>query len=124
GTTVMVRVVPSMKTNAGRLLVNDEASALAPQPDGSLSGSFTIDKQGFYRIELTGPHGEKVDATPQYTIDVVDDQAPSVSFVKPGRDTQASPVEEVFLEAKAADDYGIRQLQLTYSVNGGHPKSV
>jgi len=31
--------------------------------DGSLTGSFAIKGQGFYRIELTGPHGEKVEAT-------------------------------------------------------------
>jgi len=90
GTEVLVRVVPSMKTNAGRLLVNSDAAALTPDADGSLTGSFKIDKQGFYRIEITGPHGEKVDASPQYTIDVLDDQGPSVSFVKPGRDTQAT----------------------------------
>ena len=75
--------------------------------------------QGFYRIELTGPQGEKVDASPQYTIDVIDDQAPAVRFTKPGRDTQASPVEELFLEARADDDYGVKSLQLFYSVNGG-----
>ena len=32
----------------------------------------------------------------------------SVSFTKPGRDTSASPIEEVFLEAKAEDDYGVK----------------
>ena len=52
-----------MTTPGGRLLLNDGASRLplTPQADGSLTGTFTIDKQGFYRIELDGPHGEKVD---------------------------------------------------------------
>ena len=27
---------------------------------------------------------------------------------KPGRDTSVSPIEEVFVEANAEDDYGIR----------------
>src|SRR6185295_11090928 len=83
-----------------------------------------IKSQGFYRIELTGPQGEKVEASPQYTIDVIDDQAPSVRFTKPGRDSQASPVEELFLEARADDDYGVKSLQLFYSVNGGAPKTI
>jgi uncharacterized protein DUF4175 len=125
GTEVRVRVVPSIASRAGRILLNDAgASALTPQADGSLTGSFTIDKQGFYRIELNGPQDEKVDASPQYTIDALDDQPPSVSFVKPGRDTGASPVEEVFLQAKADDDFGVKQLQLTYTVNGGHAKTI
>src|SRR5207249_4794795 len=49
---------------------------------------------------------------------------PVVRFTKPGRDSQATPVEDLFLEARADDDYGIKQLQLFYSVNGGAPKSV
>ena len=45
-------------------------------------------------------------------------------FNKPGRDTQASPVEEVFAEVRADDDFGVKQLQMFYSVNGGAEKTV
>jgi hypothetical protein len=125
GTEVQLHVVPTMATPGGRILMKDGgAMPLTTGPDGSLTGSFKIDGQGFYKIELTGPHAEKVDASPQYTIDVIDDQPPAVHFTKPGRDTQATPVEELFLEVRADDDYGVKQLQLFYSVNGGAPKSV
>src|SRR5439155_9865839 len=83
-----------------------------------------VEKQGFYRIELQGPHGEKVTASPQYTIDVLTDQTPSVSFAKPGRDTQATAVEEVFTEVRADDDFGVKQVQMFYSVNGGPEKTI
>src|SRR4029078_2798536 len=49
---------------------------------------------------------------------------PTVSFTNLGRDTSASPIEEVFLEAKAEDDYGVKTLDLVYSVNGGAEKTV
>jgi hypothetical protein len=125
GTEVVLRVVPTMTTPDGRIVLSESAARpLVRQADGSLIGSFKIDKQGFYRIELTGPQGEKVEASPQYTIDVIDDQAPSVRFTKPGRDSQASPVEELFLEARADDDYGVKSLQLFYSVNGSTPKTI
>src|SRR5438094_815950 len=125
GTDVLFRVTPTMKTPGGRIVLNDGSSAtLTAQADGTLTGNFAVKTQGFYKIELTGPHGEKVDASPQYTIDVIDDQAPMVRFSKPGRDSQATPVEELFLEARADDDYGVRNLQLYYSVNGGAQKSV
>jgi hypothetical protein len=125
GTEVRMRVVPSMKTPGGKVLVNESGSGpLTPAPDGSLSGGFTIDQQGFYRIELTGPNGERVEASPKYTIDVLEDQPPIVAFTKPGRDSSASPVEEVFLEARADDDFGIRQLQLVYTVNGSQEQTV
>ena len=52
------------------------------------------------------------------------DQAPSVRFAKPGRDTQATPVEEVFAEVRADDDFGVKQVQLFYSVNGGAEKTI
>src|SRR5262245_2578572 len=125
GTIVQLHITPTMAAPSGRILLNDGASApLTTESDGSLTGSFKIDRQGFYRIELTGPHAEKVDASPQYTIDVIDDQAPAVHFTKPGRDTQATPVEELFLEARADDDYGVKSLQLFYSVNGGPSKTI
>ena len=85
GTEVVLRVVPTMTTPDGRIVLSEGAARpLVKQADGSLIGSFKIDRQGFYRIELTGPQGEKVEASPQYTIDVIDDQAPSVRFTKPG----------------------------------------
>jgi hypothetical protein len=125
GTEVVLRVTPTMTAPDGKIVLSDgNARPLARQADGTLTGSFTISQQGFYRIQLTGPHAEQVDASPQYTIDVIDDQPPSVHFTKPGRDTQASPVEELFLEARADDDYGVKSLQLFYSVNGSTPKTI
>src|SRR5256885_283088 len=125
GTEVVLHVTPTVSTPDGKIRLSDGgAMALTRQADGPLTGSFKIAQQGFYRIELTGPHGEKVDASPQYTIDVIDDEPPSVHFTKPGRDTQASPVEELFLEARADDDYGVKSLQLFYWVNGSTPKSI
>src|SRR5205085_3112742 len=42
----------------------------------------------------------------------------------PGRDTQASPIEEVFVEARADDDFGVQDLDLVYSVNGAAEKTI
>ena len=60
----------------------------------------------------------------KFTIDALEDLPPTVSFEKPKRDIKASPVEEVFLQARADDDFGVRQLDLVYSVNGGEEKTV
>ena len=76
--------------------------------------SFVADHDGFYRIELEASGGPRVGGSPKYSIDVLTDQPPTVSFTKPGRDTSASPIEEVFLEAKAEDDYGVKTLDLVY----------
>ena len=65
-----------------------------------------------------------MNASPQHTIDALDDQPPAVSFDKPRRDVKVSPVEEVFVQARASDDHGIADLRLVYSVNGGPEKTI
>ena len=116
GTEVRVKVTPTMAAKGGQILLQDDVKVpLAVAADSTLTGAFKADKDGFYRFELDAPSGERVSASPQYTIDVLTDQSPSVSIAKPGRDTNASPIEEVFVEAKAEDDFGVKDLDLVYS---------
>jgi hypothetical protein len=125
GTEVRLRAVPTMTSPAGRVQLEGASPIeLTRNQDGSFTGAFKVEKDGSYRIELNGPAGEKVQASAQYTIDVLTDQPPTVSFSKPGRDMNASPVEEVFVEARADDDFGVKSLELLYSVNGGAEKAV
>ncbi|HEX6938560.1 MAG TPA: hypothetical protein VF158_04050 [Longimicrobiales bacterium] len=99
-------------------------AAAAPGVAVPLVGSIPIDRAGHYRIELVGPDGRWVDGSPRYTVDVLEDQPPSVAFERPGRDTRATAIDEIFLEARAVDDYGIARLELVYSVNGGEERTV
>jgi len=125
GTEVKVTITPTMKTKGGRIALNDKDTVpLTVEADGTLTASFKADKDGSYHVELDAPNGERVAASPQYTIDVLTDRAPTVSFARPGRDTSASAIEEVYVEASADDDYGVKNLELVYSVNGGPEKSV
>ena len=125
GTEVLMRVFPTMRAPSGRLVFDETAAAdLSLREDGSLTAAFTIEEDGFYQVELEGPSGQLVEASPRYTVDVLTDQAPSVMFVKPGRDTNANAIDEVFLEARADDDFGVRSLSLTWSVNGGPEETV
>lgn len=119
GTRVELRVHPTIPTPAGRIVVNDQTVLeLEPGPDGTLTGELRVERPGIYRIELARSGGELVPASPEYTIDVLSDQPPTVSVTEPGRDAPASPLDEVFVEARADDDYGVREMRLVYSVNG------
>src|SRR3954469_6192042 len=129
GTEVHVRAVPTMTAPGGQIVLGDkDKSSLSPDASGGspapLLGTFTVERDGLYHIELDAASGERLTASPQYTIDALDDQPPTVSISKPGRDTTASPIEEVFVEAGAQDDFGVRDLELVYSVNGGAEKVV
>ena len=127
GTEVRVRAVPTMGTTAGQLVFDDDDDKrldLTVSEDGSLASGFTVEQEGFYRIDLAAPDGQLISASPQYTIDVLTDQPPSAMFIRPGRDTTASAIEELFIEARADDDFGLHSLDLVYSVNGGPEQTV
>ena len=87
GTQVRVRITPTMKSPSGRIML-DGGTVIALAPDGdAFTGTIPVSKDGFYRVELQGgPENKLVNASPQYTIDVLEDQAPTVSIAKPGRD--------------------------------------
>ena len=127
GTEVRVRAVPTMGTTGGQLVFDDDDDKgidLAVSEDGTLTAHFSVQEKGFYRVDLAAPDGELISASPQYTIDVLTDQPPSAMFIRPGRDTTASAIEEFFVEARADDDFGLHELDLVYSVNGGPEQTV
>src|SRR5690606_37942540 len=106
------------------LIDGEPAGDLQVQEDGTLTGSFTVERRGLYSIELARDNGALVPASPEYTIDLLTDQEPSLRFTRPGRDMPASPIEEIYLEMVAFDDYGVRDVRLVYSVNGGPEDTV
>jgi hypothetical protein len=125
GTTVRVRVHSTLATKSGRIVRGERDQVpLGANADGTLSGSFDVRDDGIYRIDLASPAGNLVTASPQYTIDALDDEAPVVSFSKPSRDLRATSIDEVFVEARADDDFGVARLDLVYAVNGGVERSV
>jgi hypothetical protein len=125
GTWVTLRIFPTMMSTGGRIALNEDILLpLTVESNGSMVATFTASNDGFYYIELDAPTGERVAASPEYTIDVLSDKAPTVSFNIPGRDIQASPIEELYVEALAQDDFGVRDLELVYSINGQEEQRV
>ena len=45
-------------------------------------------------------------------------------MTRPGRDVRVSPVEELTLEAKVEDDFGVVRHGLSYTLAGGEPIEV
>ncbi|HEX9886816.1 MAG TPA: hypothetical protein VGA70_10020, partial [Longimicrobiales bacterium] len=119
GTVVDMVIHPTIPTPGGRLLVDDvPVMDLTRGADGTFTATLTVTRRGVYEIELARVDGAFVPASPEFAIDVLRDQPPSITISKPGRDTPASPIEEVFIEVRADDDYGIADVRLVWSVNG------
>ncbi|HET9424558.1 MAG TPA: hypothetical protein VFO55_04230 [Gemmatimonadaceae bacterium] len=125
GTLVTLEVETTMPTQGGQVVLdNGEKIRLTPGTDGTLTATLRVDHTGFYRVELAGPDGAMVTGSLDYTIDMLLDRKPTVTFRKPGRDSRVMAVDEVYTEAEAKDDYGVSRLELVYSVNGQPERTV
>jgi hypothetical protein len=125
GTRVVLSVLPTMDVAGGALVIDDRDTI--PLEGGSgrmLTGELRLSTPGYYRVLLRGMGGTTVVASPDYVIDVLTDQPPSVTFVTPGRDVSVTMVDEVFVELRAEDDYGLRSAELVYALNGGPERTV
>ena len=131
GTVIELQVIPTVPASAGVLRLEpgaveiplEIAEAPGESPSGAgaevLTATLTLAESGSYRVALAGPDGNLRTASRDYLIEVLEDLPPLVRFLRPGRDAQANPVEEVFTEVLAEDDYAVRGLEIRVSVNGG-----
>ena len=130
-TVVELKVIPTVPAAAGVLRMEPgpveiplevpEAPADSPTGAGAevLTATLRLSEGGAYRVALAGPDGNLRTASRDYLIEVLEDLPPIVRFLRPGRDSQANPVEEVFTEVLAEDDYAVRRVEVRVSVNGG-----
>ncbi len=125
GTTVIVSATPTLPAEAGQIILEGrDTIPMTAAANGVLSAPIVIDSSGFYRIELQSKGRAMVNASLDYSIDVLADLPPSIAFTKPSRDIKVSSLEEVFTEVRAEDDNGIGSVELRYSVNGGEEQRV
>jgi hypothetical protein len=117
GTRVALEVVTDKPLN-GPLLVIDGSDSSLSQTGSTSRGSIAVKKVGHYRI-ATRFGDEIVPLTPDYAIDLVNDERPTIQIGKPGKDYQATNIEEVPVNLRAKDDFRVDALELHYSVNGG-----
>lgn len=120
GTTVRVFARSTVPSGSGRVVLGAATHvALTPGDDGTFAGEFAVNEDGIYRIDLATAGGAFVAASPQYTIDALADDPPTVTFARPARDLRATNIDEIYVEAAAEDDFGVARLDLVYAVNGG-----
>ena len=118
GTEVEVEIETDKPLAEGILRVNGEES-IRLEPDGlRTTGRLKVGQQGEYFVAAMY-RGEIVRLTQDFFISVVPDEKPVVKFLRPGRDSKATSIEEVVTEFQARDDFGLRSFDLYYSVNGG-----
>ena len=117
GTQVEVAVTTDQPLGEAELIVNGET--LQMSTDGTAAtGVLEVSESGEYYVS-TFFADDPVRLTDDYFIDVIPDNKPEVSVVRPGRDYRANNIEEVSVRVEAEDDFGLDRLELHYSINGG-----
>ena len=86
-------------------------------------GTIHMEKDGAYHLAASD-EGQPVRLSEDYFIATDKAMPPEVSLERPGGDYRATPIEEVTLGVKAADQFGLNDLHLHYSVNGGPDRDV
>src|SRR4029077_15924244 len=86
-------------------------------------GAVPIEQDGAYHVAALD-QGQAVRLSEDYFIEARKTSPPEVTIARPGGDYRASPIEEVTLAVKAQDEFGLKDLDLHYSVNGGPEKTV
>lgn len=110
-------------TQAALTLTGGQRVALQAR-DGVLEGDLTIVDDASYRVALADADGLANPGETEYFIRTLEDRPPDVRIMRPASDRQVTPIEEVPIEARADDDFGIAALDLVYAVRGAEPKAV
>jgi hypothetical protein len=125
GTKVRFRVHVDKPVSSGEMmLAGGTARPFSRAAERVLEGDLVLARDDAYRIRLADADGLRIDTDSEYFIRLMDDRPPDVRILRPAGDQQITPLEEVAIDARAEDDYGIDALELVYSVPGGQTKTV
>jgi hypothetical protein len=125
GTRVRLIVHTDKPVTTGKLAFSEgkPALALSRLDDRTLESTLTVKEEAAYRVGLVDADGLSSDGI-EYFVRVMDDRPPDVHILRPSGDQQITPLEEVPIEARADDDFGIASFDMVYSVGGGPEKVV
>jgi hypothetical protein len=119
GTQAALEVITDRPLHDGVLMLdNGQQIQLAGGANNHYSGAITMEKDGAYHVAAID-QGQPVRLSEDFFIAANKANPPEIQIVRPGRDYRASPIEEVTISVKAADEFALNDLSLHYSVNGG-----
>ena len=124
GTKAELEVTMDRPMRDGMLALDDNTQLKLAEGTGNVyKGSVQLDKDGQYHVAALD-HGQPVRLSEDYFIEARKANPPDVRLTRPGADYRASPIEEVTIAAQASDEFGLGDVTLHYSVNGGPEKTV
>jgi hypothetical protein len=128
GTEALLDLATDQPLKDGKLVVGFEGQPeaemlVAESGKNRYNAALKIEKNGVYHVAIMD-QGQRVRISDDFFIEAKPETPPTLKLSKPGKDYKASPIEEVAIQVDADDDYGLREVQLHYSVNGGPEQTV
>jgi hypothetical protein len=124
GTDASIEVEMDHPLKNGQLVLDGgQTIQLAGGEGNKYRGSIHMDKDGAYHLAATD-EDQQVRLSEDYFIATDKAMPPEISIDRPAGDYRASPIEEVTVGVKAADEFGLNDVHLHYSVNGGADHDV
>ena len=124
GTRVRISIITDKPVTSATLTLGEGKKIALKHGAEGAEGELLIAEDGSYRVALGDGDGLFNPGDTEYFIRTLEDRPPDVRIVRPAGDRQVTPIEEVSIEARADDDFGIATFDLVYSVRGGEEKSV
>ena len=119
GSDAEIAVLTDRPLDRGTLVMDDGSTLALEHGEGNWSkAKIHLEKDGSYHVAAIDGR-DTVRITEDYFIEAKKDEPPSVKIAYPGRDPHVSPIEELPVSVQANDDFGLRNVELHYSVNGG-----
>jgi hypothetical protein len=118
GTTAHLTITTDKPVAQGQIKLSDGTTVALDGKASALSAALTVSKDGSYRIALNDIDGLASEGT-EYFIRMLNDRPPDVRILRPAGDKQVSSLEEVAIEARADDDYGVQALELVIKTSTG-----
>lgn len=123
GTEVYFSAEATKPLSSGHLDFDNRPSLKLSVDKKLARGSFLVDGDLSFSLEMLDLEGLSPLDKPTFYMRGIADRAPEIAVIQPGRDRQVTALEEVVFQVEANDDYGLQNLQLTYSVAGRIPET-
>ncbi len=124
GTEAELDVTTDRPLQGGQIQLDGQPIQLTGGSNNTYHGKIKMDRDGVYHVAGI-EQGQTVRVSEDFFIEARKANPPQISLMRPARaDYHASPIEEVTVSAKATDEYGLHEMALHYSINGGPEKTV
>jgi len=124
GTDADLEIETDKPLHDGVLVLNDEQQIHLTQGEGNFyKGTIRMEKDGVYHVAALD-QGQPVRLSNDFFIEARKAEPPNVLIARPVHDYRASPIEEVTVAVKGDDEFGLSEMTLHYSVNGGPEQTL